>query len=90
MKLAASALSHISSLQLIGLRSAYIGNISDLEPFAMRKNQLGTTTNEAGDEIYRVWLSGQIAVTGAWSQIEIDDYQSIWPITFTTIPAKEQ
>ena len=94
MGLAASALSHLSSLQLIGLRSAYIGNISDLEPFALRKDQLGTTTNEAGDEIYRVWLTGYINVNGGWSDIEKEYYgepDGIWPnLILNTIEAQKE
>ena len=79
LNIANSILPHVSNLQLLQLNYASIVNINALEPFVVKKNELGTMTNSAGETISRVNLSGTVHVTGNWSAAEKSNYETIWP-----------
>jgi len=72
-----------TNLQLLKLSSATIGDMSTLEPIAALKSGI-----EAAEG--HVTLSGTINVTGAWSTVEINNYQNLWNLEFNTVPANEQ
>lgn len=85
-----AALQHLNSLYLRDLNQSSIQDITDLEPFAERKEELETQYDEQGNLINKVNLSGLIHVLGSWSTIEIENYLSIWPnIQFDTISTNE-
>ena len=79
-------LSHLTSVQLLQLRTATINNINELEPFATRKNELGTYVDEDTGVSYSfVNLSGTITVTGDWSEVEKTNYQNLWNNELTLV-----
>ena len=73
-----AALPHLNTLYLQSLRNASIGNITELEPFAEKKAAIETQYDDYGNLINKLNLSGFINVTGEWSEIEKDNYETIW------------
>lgn len=78
MSIAESTLSNIIDLQLINLNLASITDITELQQFAEKKSKLGYTYDSEGNKIDKVNLTGTIHVTGTWSQVEKDTYESLW------------
>ena len=79
LDIANTILPHINNLQLLQLNYASIVNINTLDAFVTKKKELGTMTNTTGEVVSRVNLSGIINVTGDWSQVEKNTYETIWP-----------
>jgi len=77
--IASAALPHLNTLYLQSLQHASINDVTDLEPFAQKKSALETQYDEQGNLINKLNLSGLISVTGFWSEIEKNNYESIWP-----------
>ena len=59
------------TIKLLDLNIATINNLEDLEPFRTRKELI-----ERGAEA--IVLSGKITVEGEWSEIEKEQYETIW------------
>lgn len=81
--IATDAINHLSTMYLMNLNSASITNISELEVFAVRRNEISNPN--------LIGLSGTLTVTGDWSEIEKTTYESIWnDLTLNTNPANVQ
>jgi len=78
MSIAATALPHLTNLQLINLRLAAITNINEMEPFVERKAILGNFVNANGEKVSKINLTGSINVTGDWSIVEKNTYKAEW------------
>ena len=61
-----------TEISLLKLSTATIGNIQTLEPL----NEFKTELEDAGNDLI---LGGTITVTGDWSEIERDNYMTVWP-----------
>ena len=73
-----------TDLQLLELSTATIGDIQELQPF----NEFKSTLENNGGILE---LSGIIHITGAWSEIERDNYMTVWPrLTFDTSAGTKQ
>ena len=73
-----------TELSLLKLSNATIGDIQTLEPF----NEFKPTLEENGGILE---FGGTIHVTGAWSEIERDNYMTVWPqLTFDTSTGTKQ
>ena len=84
--IALAALPHLSTLYLQSLKNSSIGNITELEPFAEKKAEIETQYDDYGNLINKLNLSGLINVTGEWSEIEKENYETIWKnLTFNVI-----
>ena len=61
-----------------------------LSNFVNKKEQLETNYDDNGNLIVKLVLSGILHVTGEWSEIEKDRYETIWPeLELSTLPNKE-
>lgn len=76
--IALAALPHLNTLYLQSLRNSSIGNITELEPFVEKKAAIETQYDDYGNLINKLNLSGLIDVTGEWSEIEKENYETIW------------
>ena len=73
-----------TDLKLLELSTATIGDIQTLEPF----NEFKPTLEENGGILE---FGGTIHITGAWSEIERDNYMTVWPeLTFDTSAGTKQ
>ena len=73
-----------TELSLLKLSTATIGDIQELEPF----NEFKSTLENNGGILE---LGGTIHITGAWSEIERDNYMSVWPqLIFDTSAGTKQ
>ena len=93
LTIATEALNNVDSLYLQNLSTSSIINISELEPFLQRKNELETQYDDDGNLIKRVVLSGNLTVSGEWSTIEKTLYESTWSqpqLNLVTNPANQQ
>lgn len=73
-----------TNIQLLGLSSATIINIQELEPFNEFKS---VVENNNG----ALEFSGVIHITGDWSEIERDNYMTVWPqLTFDVSQGTKQ
>jgi len=61
-----------TEISLLKLSTATIDDIQTLEPFSEFKTEL----EDAGNDLV---LGGTITVTGDWSEIERNNYMTVWP-----------
>ena len=69
----------INWLYLQNLVTASINNISDLDKFKNKKEKLEINYGDDGQLIKHIVLSGLLKVTGNWSTVEKQQYETIWP-----------
>jgi hypothetical protein len=67
MTIAKATLSHLDLLSLLSLKTSSINDISELEPFRLRKAAIS-----------RVYLGGILKVLGTYSTVEKNNYETLW------------
>ena len=91
ISIAAQALNHLTNIQLLNLRLASVDNINEMDAFVDKKKELGNFIDENNNEVSKVNLTGEINVTGNWSEVKVNTYEEVWDnkLHFNTDANKE-